>query len=65
MFKLREYQNQLSNEVRWKLAEHKICILNAEVRTGKTHIALDVASKYKNVLFITKKKAINFLSASY
>jgi len=59
MFELREYQKKLSNEVRDKLAKHKIAILNAEVRTGKTHVALSVASHYNNVLFVTKKKAIS------
>ena len=65
MFKLRHYQERLSNEVAAKLGEHKIAILNAEVRTGKTHVALSVASKYNNVLFITKKKAISSIEDDY
>lgn len=65
MFKLREYQEQLSEEVAAKLSEHKIAILNAQVRTGKTHVALSVASKYDNVLFITKKKAISSIQDDY
>ncbi len=65
MFKLREYQEQLSEEVAAKLSEHKIAILNAQVRTGKTHVALSVASKYNNVLFITKKKAISSIQDDY
>jgi len=31
-------------------------VLNAEVRTGKTHITLEIAKDYNNVLFITKGK---------
>lgn len=65
MFKLRDYQMQLSEEVVAKLSEHKIAILNAEVRTGKTHVALSVASRYNNVLFITKKKAISSIQDDY
>ena len=65
MFELREYQKKLSNEVRSKLKDNKICILNAAVRTGKTHVALSVASDYKNVLFITKKKAISSIEDDY
>ena len=65
MFELREYQKKLSNEVRDKLVKHKIAILNAEVRTGKTHVALSVASHYNNVLFVTKKKAISSIEDDY
>ena len=65
MFELRDYQKKLSNEVRSKLKDNKICILNAEVRTGKTHVALSVASDYNNVLFITKKKAISSIEDDY
>ncbi len=64
-FKLREYQEDLSTKVQDRLSTYKICILNAEVRTGKTHVALDVASKYNNVLFITKKKAISSIEDDY
>lgn len=65
MFKLRDYQQELSIQVTTKLKQHKICILNAEVRTGKTHVALNVASCYNNVLFITKKKAISSIEDDY
>ena len=64
-FKLRDYQQELSERVTDKLREYKIAILNAEVRTGKTHVALSVASKYENVLFITKKKAISSIEDDY
>ena len=65
MFKLRPYQQDLSTKVSFVIKENKIAILNAEVRTGKTHVALDVASTYGNVLFITKKKAISSIEDDY
>ena len=65
MFKLRDYQQTLVNKVTEKIKDNKICILNAEVRTGKTHVALSVASNYNNVLFITKKKAISSIEDDY
>ena len=65
MFKLREYQERLSEEVAAKLGAHKIAILNAEVRCGKSHVALEVAKKYNNVLFVTKKGAIPSIESDY
>ena len=65
MFKLRDYQQTLTESVRAVIKESKICILNAEVRTGKTHVALSVASGYNNVLFITKKKAMSSIQGDY
>jgi hypothetical protein len=65
MFKLRDYQQDLSNRVKNVIKENKIAILNAEVRTGKTHVALDVAKDYNSVLFITKKKAISSILDDY
>jgi len=65
MFRLRDYQQEAADKVTAKLKEHKICILNGEVRIGKTHVALNVASKYNNVLFITKKKAISSIEDDY
>ena len=65
MFELREYQKDLSKECKVKLKEYKICIMNAAVRIGKTHIALDLAKDYNNVLFITKKKAITSIWDDY
>lgn len=65
MFELRDYQVELSDKVHYTLTHNKIAILNAEVRTGKTHVSLDVASKYNNVLFITKKKAISSIQDDY
>ena len=65
MFKIRSYQQILVDKVNKKIQDNKICILNAEVRTGKTHVALSVASNYNNVLFITKKKAISSIEDDY
>ena len=64
-FKLREYQATASNAGLEILKEHEILILNFQVRTGKTHIALDIAKHYNNVLFVTKKKAIGSIEADY
>ena len=65
MFKLRDYQVALSNDCKVKLREYKICIMNVAVRVGKTHVALDIAKDYNNVLFITKKKAISSIEDDY
>ena len=64
-FKLRDYQKDLVLEVEQVLSAYKIAILNAEVRTGKTHVALSIASGYNDVLFITKKKAISSIEDDY
>ena len=58
MFDLRDYQKEASKQGLEILKKHKILILNFEVRLGKSHIALDIGKHYNNVLFITKKKAI-------
>jgi len=65
MFKLRDYQKEASEKAQDILRENKIVILNYEVRTGKTHIALDIAKNYNNVLFVTKKKAISSIEQDY
>lgn len=65
MFELREYQKEASEKGSEILQKFKILILNFEVRTGKTHIALDIAKKYNNVLFVTKKKAISSIEQDY
>ena len=65
MFKLRDYQQKFSIEGLEILKKHKILILNLEVRTGKSHIALDIGKNYNNVLFITKKQAIQSVLDDY
>lgn len=64
-FKLRDYQNQASRDGVEILNKYKILILNFEVRTGKTHIALDIAKNYERVLFVTTKKAISSIEGDY
>jgi hypothetical protein len=64
-FKLRDYQEQAVKEGSKILDRYSMLILNYEVRTGKTHIALSIGSKYNKVLFITKKKAISSIENDY
>ena len=64
-FKLRDYQQKFSVQGLEILKKHKILILNMEVRTGKTHTTLDIGKNYNNVLFITKKKAIQSVLDDY
>lgn len=65
--KLRDYQEELSVQGAEILKKHKIVYLAMEVRTGKTLTALEIAKLYgsKNVLFITKKKAISSIEKDY
>jgi len=65
MFELREYQKKASKDGFDILRKKGILILNFEVRTGKTHIALHIGRNYNNVLFVTKKKAISSIEADY
>jgi hypothetical protein len=65
--KIRDYQLAISIRAWNKLALYKIVYIAAEVRTGKTIMALNTAKLYraKNVLFITKKKAITSIENDY
>lgn len=67
MNRLREYQVRIANKAAQKLRELKIVYIAAEVRTGKTLMALEVAKLYgaKSVLFLTKKKAIGSIESDY
>lgn len=65
MFELRDYQKEASRQGIEILKKYKILILNYEVRLGKSHIALNIGKNYKNVLFITKKKAIQSVNNDY
>ena len=65
MFKLRDYQASEAIKGAKILKDKRILILNFEVRTGKTHIALDIAKHYDRVLFVTKKKAIGSIESDY
>lgn len=58
---LRDYQTEISNRAAAILAAHGLVYLAMEVRTGKTATALQTAINVgaKQVLFVTKKKAIS------
>lgn len=66
-FKLRPYQLEISEKAVNILNKNKIVYLSMEVRTGKTLTALNIANLYKakNVLFLTKKKAIKSILDDY
>jgi hypothetical protein len=76
MLKLRPYQEEIAEQGLAILSKYKIVYLSMEVRVGKTLTALSIAERYgaKNVLFLTKKKAVesgtiqndyNLLAPSY
>jgi hypothetical protein len=64
---LRDYQKELSQQGGLILNRLKILYLAMEVRTGKTITALEVAKLVgaKNVIFLTKKKAIESVKADH
>jgi hypothetical protein len=64
---IRDYQLAISIKAWNKLALYKIVYIAAEVRTGKTIMALNTAKLHgaKNVLFLTKKKAITSIENDY
>lgn len=67
MYKLRPYQNTLSYKASDILINFNLVCLFMEVRTGKTLTALETSylQGAKNVLFITKKKAISSIQDDY
>lgn len=64
---LRQYQKNISKQASEILKGKKIVYLSMEVRTGKTLTALNTAELYgaKNVLFLTKKRAIKSIEDDY
>jgi len=62
--KLRDYQINISDKATIILKKFNIVALFMEVRTWKTITALETIKKYwaKNILFITKKKAIKWIN---
>ena len=60
MFELRDYQEASAKQCVDLLNKYKIAYLSMEVRLGKTFTALHAANLFgaKNVLFLTKKKAV-------
>lgn len=65
--KLRDYQVDIANKAVDILKINKIVYINCEVRTGKSLMALETARLFgaKNVLFLTKKKAISSIVGDY
>lgn len=64
---LRDYQKRIAQQCAEKVREFGFCYIAAEVRTGKTLMALKAAELLgkKNVLFLTKKKAIKSIEDDY
>ena len=64
---LRDYQLEISQKAFGILKDKRIVYLAMQVRTGKTLTALHTAHLYgaKNVLFLTKKKAISSIESDY
>jgi hypothetical protein len=65
--KLRDYQQQNAIECAYILKENNIVYMQHSVRTGKTATALQTVflNGFKNVLFLTKKKAISSIYSDY
>lgn len=64
---LRDYQTRIANQAINILKRLDIVYIAAEVRCGKTLMALEAAKLYgaKQVLFLTKKKAISSIQNDY
>lgn len=67
---LRPEQRTTVDKAKKVLAEFRLCYLAAEVRTGKTIMALSIANegvrkKYDRVLFVTKLKAISSIQSDF
>ena len=67
MIKFRDYQKEIIDKSLSILLKHRFVYLAMEVRTGKTFTSLGIAQALflKNVLFITKKKAIGSIEKDY
>lgn len=67
MIELRPEQRTTIDKAKTILAEKGIVYLAAEVRTGKTFMGITTAyeSGWRNVLFVTKKKAIDGVQADF
>lgn len=64
---LRDYQVKISNKAASILSDFKLVYLALQTRTGKTITAMEIVRKggFKNVLFVTKKKAISSIEKDY
>jgi hypothetical protein len=67
MKELRDYQLKIAEDGNKILTENRILYLSMQVRTGKTATSMGVAKLFgaKNVLFLTKKKAIQSIEEDY
>lgn len=67
MFKFRQYQSDIIDRASVICQCYGFVYLAMEVRTGKTLTSLGLADKLgrKNVLFVTKKKAISSIESDY
>lgn len=67
VMQLRDYQSEIAEKATKILKEWGIVYLSMEVRTGKTLTALQIAylMDAKNVLFVTKKKAISSIEQDF
>ncbi len=67
MKQLRDYQIDIANQAFKILTDKKIVYISAQVRTGKSLMALETAKLYgaNKVLFLTKKKAISSIIGDY
>ena len=67
MFKFREYQWRIIEKATDIVKNHRFIYLAMEVRTGKTLTSLGLAQSLdsKEVLFVTKKKAISSIESDY
>lgn len=64
---LRDYQIDISSKAALCLEQHKVAYLAMETRTGKTITCFETIRLFgaKNVLFVTKKKAIKSIESDY
>jgi superfamily II DNA or RNA helicase len=67
MFKFRDYQLNIINRAKDVIRKHKFVYLSMEVRTGKTLTSLGISEALdcKDVLFVTKKKAISSIEQDF
>lgn len=67
MKKIREYQSKIAINSKEILDRNKLVYIAMEVRTGKTATSFEVIKLYgaKNILFLTKKKAIKSIENDY
>ena len=67
MIKFRDYQQEIIDKALSVLLKYRFVYLAMEVRTGKTFTSLGIAQSLflKNILFVTKKKAISSIEKDY